>query len=122
MLTKCILFFHFSFFSFFFYIFPFFHLSFDCVEWGRDEQTSAEDAFIDINKRELLRQTARKSFMHVRLLAANRSRRTARKIPCCLRTAKVKQVMHVSRHTFACRALHQSCRRASVSTSSTYGT
>ena len=29
-------------------IFPFFHLSFDCMEWGRDEQTSAEDAFIDV--------------------------------------------------------------------------
>ena len=51
---------HFSFFSFFLhfsislycivlYNFPF-RLLFDCMEWGRDEQTSAEDAFIDINK------------------------------------------------------------------------
>ena len=42
--TKCILFFHCTFFHFII------NLSFDCMEWGRDEQTSAEDAFIDMNK------------------------------------------------------------------------
>ena len=50
--TKCILI-SISHFSHFSYIFPFFHFSFfpfsfDCMEWGRDEQTSAEDAFIDM--------------------------------------------------------------------------